>query len=127
MIRPLLAALLAGCAGAPADPVVLDATTSAGLYDLTLAFEGEVVVGPAEAELAVEDPTDGPVEGAVVRIEPYMPLHGHGVSEEPAVEELGEGRYAAGWVFPMAGTWEVTVTVEGEAGADEAVIDVDVR
>ena len=55
-----------------------------------------------------------------------MPAHGHGISGEPLVTEVGDGTYTAVFAFSMSGTWEVTISVDGSAGADSVTIPYDV-
>lgn len=64
-------------------------------------------------------------DAAEVDVLPWMSVHGHGAGGLD-VEDLGEGSWQAAWSYIMPGPWEVTVTVEGPAGADEIVFEVDV-
>lgn len=75
------------------------------------------VAGQNTMEITISD-SNGPVEGALVTVDPQMPMHGHGSSDVPAVEDLGGGTYRAFPVtFTMPGSWEVTVTVAAPSGS----------
>ncbi|MFZ5479579.1 MAG: FixH family protein [Myxococcota bacterium] len=100
--------------------------TDAGLYDLVVAVAPDPpVVGDASMEVLVTA-EGSPIAGADVAIVPFMPSMGHGLSEEPVVDEVGDGTYEADWVYPMAGEWEVTVTVGADPGTDTLTVTWDV-
>jgi hypothetical protein len=58
----------------------------------------------------LDDELDAGVEGATMTVFPWMGIHGHGSTEEPVVEEIGDGRYRAFPItFTMPGPWEIFV------------------
>ncbi len=123
MMRSALSLLLLGLASCGGETE----TKSSGAW--TIESEVEARVGRTEMLLTITH--EGlPIEAAQVTVDPQMPSHGHGSTEVPAVEALGEGRYRAFPVtFTMPGLWEVTVHATGERAEDEGlrVFDVSVR
>jgi hypothetical protein len=116
----MLAWLTACAAGVSSD--------SPQIYDVvaTLVPAQHVAGETASVELAIA--LDGAPElGAHIDIEPWMPDHGHGVSEPPVTVELGEGRYQASWTYPMSGAWELLYRVDGSAGVDSWTEALDVQ
>lgn len=106
---------------------VEEATTVDGLYELGFTPEPDPPTsGQALLRVAVAEAGGGPVEGAQLTVIPWMPEHGHGVSQEPVVTELGGGEYEAGWSYVMPGYWELAVQVHGPAGTDEVLIAYEV-
>ena len=104
-------------------------TTDGGLYALSLTSDpARPVTGKFTLHLGLTEASGGAaVEGATLTLVPYMPEMGHGISGDPDVTETGGGGYDAKWVWPMAGEWEVTTTVEAAAGTDtyKAVFEVE--
>ena len=92
--------------------------------------------GAYTVELSVVDPHQGgnvfalAVTGAapdVVTVEPVMPQMGHALAPSPAIAE-GPGRYRTGDVLlPMAGQWEITVSLRGPSGATQHVFPLLVK
>ncbi|WP_410656817.1 FixH family protein [Amycolatopsis sp. lyj-112] len=92
--------------------------------------------GPYTVELSVTDPHQGgnafalTVTGAapdVVTVEPVMPQMGHALAPSPAIAEA-PGRYRTGDVLlPMAGQWEITVSLRGPSGAAQHVFPLLVK
>lgn len=92
--------------------------------------------GAATVELSVTDPHQGgnvfalTVTGAapdVVSVEPVMPQMGHALAPSPAIAEA-PGRYRTGDVLlPMAGQWEITVSLRGPSGATQHVFPLLVK
>ncbi|MGM0578703.1 MAG: FixH family protein [Myxococcota bacterium] len=101
--------------------------------EATLTVQAEitdppVTVGQNVVRVTVLDAAGEPVEGATVVVDPQMPSMGHGSTETPVVQDMGDGVYEASPVtFQMPGPWVVYVdAVKGDdAGATE--IDVDVQ
>lgn len=129
----LVAALIAGCGGAstgaPAthEPVL----SSKGLY--RVLWESDPALPPLNQlhtwTLHVEGVGGAPLSGAALTLEGGMPGHAHGLPTQPVVTaEPGGGNYLIkGMLFHMPGAWEITVTVEGPAGVDVAVLPITVR
>ena len=63
-------------------------------------------------------PVTGPVE-----VVPWMPAHGHGISEDVVAEELEDGVYTTTFTYSMPGTWELQVTADDEYGV--ALVEVE--
>lgn len=91
-----------------------------------------VKTGQNTLKIHLRDHDDAPITGATIVVDPQMPIHGHGSSEDPVVTELGEGNYEAFPVtFTMPGPWvvHVTATAKDEAGQTverDISLDVDV-
>ena len=61
-----------------------------------------------EALVCADDPA--PV---LTRVDARMPEHRHGMNYRPTLKSLGAGRYLAeGFLFHMAGRWQLTFDVE---------------
>jgi hypothetical protein len=61
--------------------------------------------------LAVLDSEGSPVDGAELRVSPYMPKHQHG-SAEVVIEGLGDGAYRLSAIeLSMPGVWEIPISV----------------
>lgn len=73
--------------------------------------------------LKVLDATGGPVEGATLTIEPFMPEHGHGST--PASFDgttAADGTVTIGPMdLFMAGTWELTLTADQGGTTDTTI------
>ena len=64
----------------------------------------------------------GPIDGATIRMKPYMPDHNHGSAWQPEVTGLGEGRYRIDKIqLQMAGKWSLMMEVTREGHAAENV------
>ena len=62
-----------------------------------------------------------------LRVEGWMPGHGHGMLRQAVVDELGDGRYRVrGMLFHMPGLWELRVLViETRMEEDYRVVEDD--
>lgn len=121
VVSMLLAAT--GCTGEGPSPV-----DPSGDLDVTAAFEqGPPHAGRNTLVVDVADAGGEPVDDAIVTVDPQMPAHGHGSTEEPVVEPGTAGRYVAYPVtFQMAGTWLVTVTATAGESTGTLVLEVDI-
>lgn len=64
---------------------------------------------------------------AAVSFEPVMPQMGHALAPVPAAP-AGSGTYRAdGVALPMAGQWEITVSLRGPAGGAQVVFPLLVK
>jgi hypothetical protein len=109
---------LAGCGGArDGSEAELVLQTEDGPFAGTLTIEPPHV-GRHRVVIALNEASDGeygaPLEGAMVRLSPWMPAHGHGSAEVEAFEEE-PGVYVAEDVwFNMPGIWDLHVHVDAE-------------
>jgi hypothetical protein len=79
-------------------------------------------VGNHTWSFVVVSPEGEAVEGATVRVTPFMPEHRHGSPLTAVVEELGEGAYEAYPVeFTMKGYWRTTIRVVTSDWTDAAI------
>ena len=96
-----------------------------GDLEVAATFEGAVATGQNTLTVTVTEADGTPVTGAVVTVDPQMPMHGHGSTETPVVTELGDGVYEATPVtFQMPGAWVVHVKATLETR--EGLLDLDV-
>lgn len=117
-ILPLLVLLPLAACGADDD-------TDHGSLQITAHLEPDPPrVGPNALHIQVLDAAGDPVEGATLTVEPFMPAHGHGSSEDPVVTEQGGGHYRADPItFTMPGQWEVTIEARADGERGKLVLD----
>lgn len=112
---------------APMNPSELMTSSEAFLLKLTpsLAAPGET------SSLQVEVLADGePADVTLSGVEPWMPAHGHGVDDAPAITAATDevGVFEVSWSFSMGGMWELTFTVtdgQGETHTAVAAYKID--
>lgn len=126
----VLLAILWGCAEPESSSVPVNPPTAdslAGLYTLELAPERDPFVAGDQSELHIVVTGEaGPTTSAALSLTPWMPDMGHGIAQAPEV--VGDGdAYLATWVFSMPGYWELTIDIDAEHGADQAVVAYDVE
>ena len=118
----LLLSMACGCVGDGGEDSLTGALT------LEAAFDPDPpVVGRTTLTVWV---TSGgaPIDDATLTVDPQMPAHGHGSTEDPVVEGRGDGRYDAFPVtFQMPGTWVVTVTALAAQGSGQRALEVQVE
>ena len=84
--------------------------------------EGSLSVGANSLDVIIHGQGNKDVEGAQVRVVPWMPEHRHGISEELVVKERGAGLYSLSSVpLTMEGLWELDVIVSDGGKSDHAV------
>jgi hypothetical protein len=85
---------------------------------------GPPIKGNNTWKVLVTDPGKAPQAGAMLKVVPFMPDHGHGTIVKPSVTSLPDaGQYEiAPLNLFMAGLWEVTFTVTGATGVQDAVV-----
>jgi len=124
---PLAMAVLAGCGIASCG------SNSAAPAEMMLhaqdgPFQGTLLIDPSPPQVGLHhvlmvlsrDP-DGqePLEGANVRLSPWMPAHAHGTGDVEAVE-AEPGVYVADDVLlHMPGIWDLRVHVDARDAAEE--------
>ena len=99
-----------------------------GLYTVSfMPSEGEPTTGPISVwHLRVTDPSGKPVTGAEVVVDGGMPAHGHGLPTVPSAEHIGDGVYRIDGVrFNMGGLWELRLVIDGPAGEEEVVFNIE--
>lgn len=101
----------------------------AGLIRVTWRAAGEVpVLGTNAFTLELASPSGAPLDDALVALDLFMPMHGHGSSARPQVTASRDGRYeATNVVFQMAGEWHLTVHAQKGSLDDAATFVVDVQ
>ena len=95
--------------------------TDGGKYSVeTVPVGGSLHMGDNSVDLIIHDRQDQDVAGASVLLTPWMPLHGHGSPETPVIVERGGGLYSVKNLYlPMAGPWEMRVTVSNNEIQDK--------
>ncbi|MFI5605748.1 FixH family protein [Amycolatopsis sp. NPDC051903] len=114
----VVAAVIAGWllfGGGSSGPTVLKST--AGPYTVELSADSPRVGDNAFAFAVTGPAVDG------VTVEPVMPQMGHAITPVPATAD-GPGRFRGAVGLPMAGQWEITVSLHGPAGAGQVVFPV---
>jgi hypothetical protein len=135
-VLSILTAFLFSCAAAPTQVHKHDAftkhyeeslfqVTGKGMYSVEMVIkEHELKTGVNELDVIVHDKDDSDVVNAVVTVTPWMPGMGHGVFEEPSVEEKGGGLYSVkNILLIMSGHWELRVNINRDGMEDIAVFD----
>jgi YtkA-like protein len=102
------------------------ATASTPRYTVRLSV-ADPRTGPNSIGLEVTDPAGAPVEPAEVTVEPVMPQMGHALAPVTAVPEA-PGRFRAATTdLPMAGPWQITVSLRDASGVDHVVFPLLVK
>ena len=77
--------------------------------------------------IGVSDLEGNPMDEASMTVDPQMPIHGHGSTQVPEVDNLGDGDYKA-WpvTLIMPGPWEIYIRAEagGRKGWYDFLVDV---
>jgi len=105
------------------------AESESGHFRVTVSprYDG-ASVGLNRYELAVYDADEMPIEGATIRLELWMPDHGHGSDREPSVDWREGATYAVeNVVYTMPGMWTWTVLIESDQHTDRITWAVDIR
>jgi hypothetical protein len=100
--------------------------TKVGGNGVSVIIEDATPAPPAAFDnkwtLGISDAHGNPMEGAAVKVLPFMPDHGHPTNRESIITEMGSGLYEADPVnFMMAGYWTGTVDVETTDISDSVV------
>jgi hypothetical protein len=126
--------LLAGCGSGGANTSATadgEQASSSGLYTVQWSSEsGEVPLNTLHSwTLHVEDSDGAPVANAQVAVDGGMPAHDHGLPTQPSVRagDAAGDYLLEGLKFQMPGEWVITVTIDGPAGADEAILPLIVK
>ena len=78
-------------------------------------FSVELDVQEADTEMPAGDAVE-------LVLDVTMPGHGHGMTVEPVLEKVSEGRWIASPMkFHMTGYWEMVVSLQQTEGEDQAV------
>lgn len=107
-----------------------DHRTKKGAFIFAMQTEpAEPVVGSNRIILTVKDAGSGAaVEGATVRVVPWMSIHGHGSPQETHVKEKGKGVYEVDDIYySMGGAWELLLTIQKGIVEDAASVAVDIK
>ena len=74
----------------------------------------------------VADAQGEPIDGASIRVDGGMPEHGHGLPTQPRMTRaMGGGLYEIEGVrFSMGGWWELKLSIDSPAGADNVTFNL---
>lgn len=109
---------------AESGPTVLDASTAS--HSVRLSIDNPKA-GDNTVSLTITDSHGRAAPLDEVTVEPVMPQMGHALVPVPAIA-TGDGAFrAAPTALPMAGQWEITVTMRGAGGQDQVVFPLLVR
>jgi hypothetical protein len=118
-----LTALTACSTGVPIDPH--EVKSAEGLYTLHMHADDPVAGELTTFGFHLLHDGDN-VTGATVAVTPYMPDMGHGITDEPVVTEGEDALYEAVFTYSMGGYWELTIDIDAEPGADQAIVAYEV-
>jgi hypothetical protein len=107
-----------------------DHRTKKGLFIFVVQSEpSEPVVGSNMVMLTIRDASSGaPVEGAAVKVVPWMSMHGHGSPKETRVKEKGNGAYEVDDLYySMEGPWDLLITIQKGNIEDAASVAIDIK
>lgn len=128
-MRALAIALI--CLGLSLGPTSADGyrvSSETGAYQLELEPEAQAVrLGNLHSwQLILRDAEGRTVDGATLTVNGGMPLHGHGLPTNPLVSNAdGSGTYRIeGLRFNMPGRWELRLKIDGAAGHDTALLEI---
>ena len=102
-----------------------------GLFDIEVLTSPDPIPLNQPFELEVRLDARGEVVtelvGRTLRVEGWMPGHGHGMLRQAQVDELGDGRYRVrGMLFHMPGAWDLRVMViETRIEGDYRIVEDD--
>lgn len=108
-----------GAAGAPWGPRTL--ITDRGHFTVDLELGPDPPVAGATALRVWTEDASGVGVSPSLTLTPWMPAHGHGVSEAPVFEPMGDGGAVARFAWSMPGAWELRLGVS-HGGLDDAVV-----
>jgi YtkA-like len=111
-------------------PLIRQAISNHGNYsvDLFTAPEQPPTFGKVTVKLFITDnTTKRPCSGLTVNVTPVMPSMGHGTSEVPTAQDLGDGLYVFDSVnLLMPGQWELLTEIVDDS-QDSITFSIDVR
>lgn len=125
LIRLSALTLLTACsAGVPVNPHQVK--TDLGLYTLHFHSDEPSAGEPSTFGFHLLHEGDA-FSGATVNVTALQPETEQGLDEPATFTEDDGALYEAELTYPSAGTWELTVEITGEPGADQAVVAYEVE
>jgi hypothetical protein len=85
---------------------------------------GPPIKGNNVWQVLVTDAANAPQPGTTLKVNPFMPDHGHGSPARTVVKPLpAPGQYTVAPLYLfMAGLWEITFNVTAQSGVQDAVV-----
>ncbi len=112
---------------APAPTATLEGPGKGKVFNFTLTHDPPAppMGSMFKLEAKITDASGNPLTNAKVKLDATMPEHGHGMTTQPQIKELGDGRYVAeGMKLHMPGRWVFTADADADArGADNVSFD----
>jgi len=86
-------------------------------------------VGSNMVTLIIRDASSGTaIEGAMVKVVPWMSMHGHGSPKETHVKEKGNGVYEVdNLYYTMEGSWDLLIAIQKGSVEDATSVVVEVK
>ncbi len=81
----------------------------------------------ATVSVRVNDASGQPIAGAKVNVKAQHKTMSHGADADRLAEEREPGVYSINFLPSMAGSYRVTVSVDGPKGKSQATVDTEVR
>jgi len=102
--------------------------TVKGTFNLEMAVSGHSLKsGDNAVDITVRDKNGKAVEGAEIKVTPWLPAMGQGVWDKPVVTDRGAGKYhVQNIVTTLGGRWELKVEVRKGAQKDQAVFTFEI-
>lgn len=99
--------------------------SSQGTLLVTATVVGTPVVGQNVMAISISDAKGEPLKGAILKVDPQMPAHGHGSTEVAKATDAGDGTYKASPVtLQMKGFWRITVTATHGSEFGSTTVDL---
>ena len=122
----VVVALVALVFRATTDGGATTTSASGSRYTVRLSVD-DPRTGPNSLGFEVTDKAGTPVAPDEVTVEPVMPQMGHALAPVTALPE-GTGRFRAPTAdLPMAGPWQITVSLHDASGVDQVVLPLLVK
>jgi hypothetical protein len=101
--------------------------TENGLFTIEVLIEkGDLKVGENKPiELILHDASGNSLEGADIKVTPWMTEHGHGSNKQTQVKEKGNGLYIIENIYlTMKGKWDLIIEIRYSDKEDSVVISL---
>ena len=126
----LIAAVLVPTFAVLTFAAVIDHRTNNGSFIFVVKpAPAQPVVGSNLVTLTIRDASSGAaVQGATVKVVPWMTMHGHGSPKNTRVQEKGSGVYEINDLYySMEGPWDLLITIQKGSVEDSASVPIDVK
>lgn len=117
----------ANSCGMEADTFSIGLQKTTAQQKFTVKLSGAAPAPPTKGDnswtVQISDTASMPVDGATIKVTPFMPEHGHGSSIDVMVTPKGSGgEYTLSPInFSMPGVWETTIDITSATGTADSV------